>query len=163
MKAASEDGSNTLIETLYNENQISTKKFSIQLESTDGDSVLIIGEPDSTYYTGDIAYGDVIQATSTGIFGHKTYALTLYHSYYVLCLNMNVCNCKDCVSHSTLKPHTHTLLLLSLAFPFPMCAKHPRGTLSSTISTSLFVILLLNAYIHRNVVHTIHGFLVFIR
>ena len=68
MKAASEDGSNTVIETLYQQSKISKKIFSVQLTDTTGQSVLIIGEPDSDYYTGDIVYGDVVQPTSTGDF-----------------------------------------------------------------------------------------------
>ena len=67
MKAASEDGSNTVIENLYSQGQISKKIFSVQLKDTSSQSVLIIGEPDDTYYSGDIVYGDVVQPTSTGL------------------------------------------------------------------------------------------------
>ena len=67
MKAASEDGSNTLIESLHSQNQIKSKLFSVSLKGDDSESVLIIGEPDNKYYKNDIIYGDVIQPTSTGL------------------------------------------------------------------------------------------------
>ena len=66
MKAASEDGSNTLIENLHNQKQIDSKLFSVALKGDDGKSKLIIGEPDTTYYKNDIVWGNVIQPTSTG-------------------------------------------------------------------------------------------------
>lgn len=67
MKAASEDGSSTVLENLYSQGQISQNVFSVSLGSTDDSSVLIIGEPDTTYYSGDLVYGDVVQPTSTGM------------------------------------------------------------------------------------------------
>jgi len=67
MKAASEDGSNTIMENLYEQNQIESKLFSVALKGSDESSKLIIGEPDDTYYKNDIVWGSVIQPTSTGM------------------------------------------------------------------------------------------------
>eukprot|EP01083_Nonionella_stella_P219198 785434_1 len=67
MKAASEDNTNTLIESLFSQNQIKSKLFSIVLKGNDGTSKLIIGEPDNQYYKNDIVWGDVIQPTQTGM------------------------------------------------------------------------------------------------
>ena len=67
MKAASEDGSNTVIESLFNQNQIESKLFSVALKGDDGTSKLIIGEPDRTYFENEIVWGNVIQPTQTGL------------------------------------------------------------------------------------------------
>eukprot|EP00486_Rosalina_sp_Unknown_P002466 CAMPEP_0201566302 /NCGR_PEP_ID=MMETSP0190_2-20130828/6004_1 /ASSEMBLY_ACC=CAM_ASM_000263 /TAXON_ID=37353 /ORGANISM="Rosalina sp." /LENGTH=166 /DNA_ID=CAMNT_0047984843 /DNA_START=177 /DNA_END=674 /DNA_ORIENTATION=+ len=67
MKAASEDGSSTLIESLHDQKQITSKLFSVALKGDNGKSKLIIGEPDETYYKNEIVWGDVIQPTSTGM------------------------------------------------------------------------------------------------
>eukprot|EP01083_Nonionella_stella_P067571 178794_1 len=67
MKAASEDGSNTLIESLHSQNRIQSKLFSMVLQDKDGKSKLIIGEPDDTYYKNDIVWGTVIQPKQTGM------------------------------------------------------------------------------------------------
>lgn len=81
MKAASEDGSNTVIENLYNQNMIESKLFSVALKGDDGKSKLIIGDPDTQYYRNEIVWGDVIQPSSTGLcplyFVHKVRVLTI--------------------------------------------------------------------------------------
>jgi len=67
MRAASEDGSNTIIETLHQQNAVSTKLFSVVLSDEDDASKLIIGEPDSAYFKNEIVWGNVIQPTVTGM------------------------------------------------------------------------------------------------
>jgi len=61
MQQAAADGSPTVVENLYNQGKIDQKVFSVSLKNSSAgeQSVLIIGEPDTAYYTGNIVYSSV--------------------------------------------------------------------------------------------------------
>jgi len=69
MRAATADNANTVLENMYQQGYISQKIFSVSLKNTSSNekSVLIIGEPDTSYYTGNIIYASVYEPTSYGM------------------------------------------------------------------------------------------------
>eukprot|EP01084_Bolivina_argentea_P186310 321179_1 len=59
MKFVSENNSDTFMNSLFTQNQIEPKTFSVSLKGSDEKSELIIGEPDPTKYKNDIVWSEV--------------------------------------------------------------------------------------------------------
>eukprot|EP01083_Nonionella_stella_P050075 133324_1 len=98
MKAASEDNTNTLIESLYNQGKIKSKLFSVSLKDTNEKSELIIGDPDPNKYK-NIVWGNIIQPTDTGmwftqltgILHSNTNNLTRGYEWLDTCIDTDPC------------------------------------------------------------------------
>merc|ERR1719242_1582780 len=81
MKAAAADGSETLMETLYNQKQIESKVFSVSIKGIGNQSEWIIGDPDPAKYREKIVWGEILKPDQMGMwFTQLTGVLVSNHS-----------------------------------------------------------------------------------